>query len=337
MITQTLNASSERWREELRDVIVDPAELLRELKIDDPTLLDEAVRAALSFPLRAPRAFVKRIRPNDPADPLLRQLLPASPEYLHDGFGSDDPLEEMRALAMPGLLHKYRDRALLLTTAVCAGHCRYCFRREFPYQAEKLRAHQGKALDYIAAHPEIKEIILSGGDPLCESDERLGALSQSLDSIGHLKRLRVHTRTPIFVPSRVTDSLCALLRQSRLKAIVVIHCNHANEIDAEVRQALGRLGTACTLLNQSVLLRGVNDNADTLVALSERLFECGVSPYYLHIADAVRGSADFQVDETTGQKLLGQVATRLPGYLVPRLVKECPGKAAKTSLGYLLP
>lgn len=336
MITQTQESSSEAWRAEVRDAIKEPGELLHQLGIDKRYLAG-ALRASKLFPLRAPRAYVKRIRHGDPHDPLLLQLLPQLRECHKDIFSSIDPLQEKQVLPVSGLMHKYRDRVLLLSTSVCAGHCRYCFRRHFPYQEQQLRAHMADALRYIEARTEIKEVILSGGDPLSESDTRLARTVGNLQNIKHLKRLRIHTRMPIFVPSRVTDALINLLRASRLKPIVVIHCNHANEIDSAVSSALRQLGSVCTLLNQSVLLCGVNDRASTLVALSEKLFECGVLPYYLHMMDAVRGAGAFHVSEKRARSLLGEAATHLPGYLTPKLVRESPNKGAKEVLPYDLP
>ena len=336
MITQSTSPSVETWRAELRDTIKQPDELLRYLNLD-PVYLPAARRATALFPLRAPRPYVNRIRRGDPKDPLLLQLLPQLHECQNSASDSEDPLGEQNALPIPGLMHKYRDRVLLLTTSVCAGHCRYCFRRHFPYKEQQLRSHLDEALRYIEARDTIKEVILSGGDPLSSSDKQLTRLVACLQKIPHLKRLRIHTRMPIFVPSRVTSALSKLLRDSKLDAIVVVHCNHANEIDAEVQHALGRLGAVSTVLNQSVLLADINDRSDILVALSERLFACGVMPYYLHMMDAVRGADAFHVDETRARHLVGEMATRLPGYLVPKLVKEQPERPAKQILSYQLP
>jgi EF-P beta-lysylation protein EpmB len=334
-ILKCSDASTSSWQAQIRDAIKDPEELLRRLNLD-PALLSGARQADKLFPLRAPQPYVSRIHPGNANDPLLLQLLPQLHECQeHDG-GVKDPLREQIKLPVAGLMHKYRDRVLLLTTSVCAGHCRYCFRRHFPYAEQQLRDNLDRIRDYIRGRDEIKEVILSGGDPLSAGDKRIARLISALEEIPHLSRLRIHTRMPIFVPGRVTTSLLKLLKQSRLTSIVVIHCNHPNEIDSEVSLALRKLSQHTTLLNQSVLLSGVNDNCNALVTLSERLFSCGVLPYYLHMMDAVRGAGAFHVNMRRARRLMGEVAANLPGYLVPRLVKEYPGRAAKQVLAYEL-
>ncbi len=323
------------WQSILAASVTDPAELLRRLRLD-PALLPAARAAAAAFPLRVPEPWLARIRPGDPCDPLLLQVLPLGAETQPQPHGyRADPLGESEALAAPGLMRKYRSRALLLATGACAIHCRYCFRRHFPYAEAAAAGRWEAALAWLRAHPEVDEAILSGGDPLALPDGRLAALAAALESIAHLRRLRIHTRLPVAIPQRVDAALCAWLDGlARLRPVVVVHVNHPREIDGAVAAAFGRL-RACgaTLLNQSVLLRGVNDDAETLAELSFRLFEAGVLPYYLHLLDPVAGAAHFEVPEPEARRLHAALAASLPGYLVPRLAREVPGAPAKTLLG----
>ncbi len=321
------------WQRELSRAITDPAELLAALGLGMENL-PAAQAAARLFGLRVPRGFVARMRPRDPQDPLLRQVLPLGEECLAaEGF-NQDPVGDRAAMVTPGVLHKYQGRVLLTVTGACAVHCRYCFRRHFPYQdANPSANHWRETLDYIAADDSIDEVILSGGDPLVLSDPRLAALAESLAEIPHVKRLRLHTRLPIVLPERVNEALLAWLGATRLAPIVVVHANHANEIDESVRAGLARLRKGgVTLLNQSVLLRGVNDDVDALCALSKTLFDAGVLPYYLHLLDRVQGAAHFEVDEGAARRLHAGLNARLPGYLVPRLVREVPGMPGKVPL-----
>ncbi len=319
------------WQRLLAEAIVDPAELLRVLRLPD-SLLPAARRAAALFPLRVPAPYLQRIRPGDAADPLLRQVLPLDLECETRPGYSTDPLGESAAQPAPGLLKKYHGRALLIATGACAVHCRYCFRRHFPYAD----AHAGgsrlePALAAIAADPNIGEVILSGGDPLTLSDARLAELAQRLAAIPHIHTLRIHSRLPVVLPQRVNGDLMAWLRRLPLRKVLVLHSNHPWELDGQVDAALAALtGTGVTLLNQAVLLRGVNDEADTLASLSERLHRAGVLPYYLHLLDRVHGAAHFDVPQTTAQALIKTLRARLPGYLVPRLVREIPGEPGKT-------
>jgi EF-P beta-lysylation protein EpmB len=320
------------WQRELSRAITKPEELLAELQLD-PALLRGARAGSEAFALRVTRSFLARMRRGDATDPLLRQVLPLDAE-LHDTADYvSDPLQEREYTLASNLLKKYSGRALLITTQACAIHCRYCFRREFPYaeqQEETGAARWSAALTAIAADNSIEEVILSGGDPLSLSDARLQSLTDAIQSIDHVRRLRIHTRQPIVLPSRVDDGLIAWLRGLRLPTVMVVHSNHANEIDNDVRAALARLrGAGLTLLNQSVLLRGVNDDADTLADLSRTLFDAGVTPYYLHLPDRVRGTAHFDLPEAEAQRLVAALTGRLSGYLVPRLVREVPGAASK--------
>jgi EF-P beta-lysylation protein EpmB len=317
------------WQIELAQAISDPRQLLQVLGLTQAGLVLRA--PARHFSLRVPRGYVARMRPGDPDDPLLRQVLPLDAEdQINPGFGKD-PVGDLAALAGPGVLHKYQGRALVITTGACAIHCRYCFRRHFPYaEAQGHGADWAPVLDYLARDDSIEEVILSGGDPLALSDSRLAVLSAGLDRIAHLQRLRIHTRLPIVLPERVDADLLGWLGATRLKLVMVLHANHAQEFDTGVDIALARLRDAgVCLLNQSVLLRGVNDSVDTLRGLSMRLFEAGVLPYYLHLLDRVQGAAHFEVPETEARALLLELAGHLPGYLLPRLVREQAGAPAK--------
>lgn len=318
------------WQRELADAVRDPGELCRLLAIDLP-LADEARRSAAGFPLLVPRAFVARMRKGDRHDPLLLQVLPVAAERQVAAGFSADPLAEAAALAAPGLVQKYAGRALVLATGACAINCRYCFRREFPYaESGATRAGVEAAVDAVAADPTIHEVILSGGDPLLLDDERLGRLVERIEAIPHVRRLRIHSRLPIVLPTRVTESLTAILAATRLATVMVVHANHPAELDAAVAAALARLAAArVILLNQAVLLAGVNDSVAVLATLSERLVEIGVLPYYLHLLDRVQGTAHFEVSEDAAKCLHEALRARLPGYAVPRLAREVPGEPAK--------
>jgi L-lysine 2,3-aminomutase len=315
------------------EIITDPAALAAALGLP-PGLLAPARAAGAEFALRVPASFVRRMRAGDRSDPLLRQVLPAAAELAPaPGYGPD-PVGERTAARAPGLLQKYHGRALLVTTGACAVHCRYCFRRAFPYaRATTGGTRLEAALAEIARDSSLEEIILSGGDPLSLSNVRLGRLTGALTRIAHVRRLRVHTRTPIVQPSRVDAGLVAWLGAIPVPTAVVLHANHPAEIDAEVRAALARLrASRVTLLNQSVLLKGVNDDVRVLGELSERLFEAGVLPYYLHLLDRVRGARHFAVGTARAREIAAGLAARLPGYLVPRLVRELAGAPAKVAL-----
>ena len=322
-----------RWQQALREAVRDPRELLDLLGLDRlvPRLSDEA---AAQFPLRVPRGFVARMRRGDPSDPLLRQVLPLDDEMRPmPGFGLD-AVGDGAAKTAPGVIQKYRGRALLVATGSCAIHCRYCFRRHFPY-AEETAARDGwrEAVDLIRQDASIEEVLLSGGDPLSLSNGKLAELTGALADIPHLRRLRIHSRLPIVVPERVDDGLMGWLSTLPWPVTLVVHANHANEFDGTVDAALGRLRAAGVhLLNQAVLLRGVNDSVDALGALSERGFAAGVLPYYLHQLDRVAGVAHFEVDDAHARALHAGLAARLSGYLVPRLVREIPGDTGKRPL-----
>ncbi|EOL8939107.1 EF-P beta-lysylation protein EpmB [Cronobacter dublinensis] len=330
----TLNPPSrEDWLSQLADVITDPDELLHLLNIDADEELLAGRDARRLFALRVPRAFVARMEKGNPQDPLLRQVLTSREEFVAAPGFTTDPLEEQNSV-VPGLLHKYHNRALLLVKGGCAVNCRYCFRRHFPYADNQGNKRNWQAaLDYIAAHPELDEIIFSGGDPLMAKDNELEWLVTRLEAIPHLKRLRIHSRLPIVIPARVTDGLVRLLGQTRLQVLLVNHINHAQEIDEAFRAGMTKLRAAgVTLLNQSVLLKGVNDNAATLAALSNALFDAGVMPYYLHVLDKVQGAAHFMVSDDEARAIMRELLSQVSGYLVPKLAREIGGEPSKTPL-----
>lgn len=321
------------WQTQLSQAIRDPRELCRRLGLDDAWLTG-AERGHALFEIRVPEAFLARMRHGDPNDPLLRQVLPLAAEGESVPGYVTDPLAEAEHTPGPGLIHKYNGRVLLIASPACAVNCRYCFRRHFPYADNSpSRAQWERSLETLRNDPSIHEAILSGGDPLAASDRQLAWLIERLEAIPHLKRLRLHTRLPVVIPDRVDDALLGWLGATRLQKVVVLHINHANEIDKAVIDACARLKAAgATLLNQSVLLRNVNDSVDALAQLSERLFEAGVLPYYLHVLDPVAGAAHFDVPDEEARELVAGLREELPGFLLPRLVREIPGEASKTPL-----
>ena len=323
----------DRWQDQWRDAVRDPAELLALLGLE--SLAARLSPAAMAqFPLRVPRAFIQRMRYGDAADPLLRQVLPLDDEdRIVPGFELD-AVGDGAAKAGNGVIHKYNGRALLITTGSCAVNCRYCFRRHFPYAEETAaRGDWAEAIAVIAADTSIEEVLLSGGDPLSLSTAKLADLTRQLASLPHIKRLRIHSRLPVVLPARIDEAFIEWMSNLPWPVTFVIHANHANEFDREVDAALARLRDAgATLLNQAVLLRGVNDSVDPLADLSERGFRAGVLPYYLHQLDRVQGAAHFEVDDATALALHRQLAARLSGYLVPRLVREVAGDPGKRPL-----
>ncbi len=332
-----------RWQDDLADLIRTPEELfaLLELDADDRRNVWEACRRLSSpsnssqpFPLRVPRAFAAKMRKGDFDDPLLRQILPLGEELQVTPGYSADPLEEASTNPHPGLIHKYASRVLLVISGSCAIHCRYCFRRHFPYQQNRPGRDQWQpALDYIAATPALNEVIYSGGDPLSAPDRQLAWLTRQISQIPHITRLRIHTRLPVVLPNRIDDTCLAWLADTPLQKVMVLHCNHGNEIDADTSAMVARLRQAgTTVLNQTVLLKGVNDNVDALAALSEKLFDAGILPYYLHLLDKVAGAEHFDTSENEAKTLYHKLLSRLPGFLVPRLVKEIPHAASKLPL-----
>ena len=321
---------TKNWQQQLSEAFSSIDELCEylDLEIKD---LPVSTLATKNFALRVPISFAASIKKRDPQDPLLRQVLPIADELnLYPGF-SHDPVGDLPANIQTGVLHKYQGRALLINTGSCAINCRYCFRRNFPYSELQLNKQSEIAvIDFLATHTDITEVILSGGDPLILSDDRLRTLLHKLSSIAHLKRIRIHSRLPIVLPARITPELLQALKDTGKQIVFVVHCNHANEIRSHVSKALQRIKQqGFTIFNQSVLLKGVNDQATQLTKLSERLFEEGVIPYYLHLLDKATGTGHFEVSEPIAVDLIKALQISLPGYLVPKLVKEQAGSASK--------
>lgn len=324
--------SASTWQQQLSQAITEPRELIDLLQLD-PSLLPAAIQASQLFRLRVPHAFVQRMQPKQVNDPLLRQVLPINQELIAvDGYRKD-PLEEQSS-NQTGLIQKYKGRVLLLVNGHCAVNCRYCFRRHFPYEENRLnRTQWSRVIDEIMADKSISEVIYSGGDPLASSDRQLGWLTEKFNQIPHIQRLRIHTRLPVVIPDRINEELLGWLKQTRLQTIMVLHLNHPNEIDIAFTQAIDRLQAAkITLLNQSVLLKGINDNSEVLIQLSEKLFQLGILPYYLHLFDPVAQAAHFDVNIDEAKQIYQDMQTKLPGYLLPRLVREIPGESSKTPI-----
>ncbi len=327
--------TTHHWQRELATAVRSGMELRRRLRLPHSDSDSSATPAAESdFPVLVTESYLQRMRPGDPQDPLLLQVLPQHSETQQQPGFRADPVGDLQAELTPGVLQKYYGRALLVTTGACAIHCRYCFRRSFPYADLPVSAEQWQqALRAIQEDTTISEIILSGGDPLLLTDGRLRNLVTQLEQIPHLDRLRIHTRLPIVLPSRITTELLDLLQQSRLQSIMVIHANHAAELAGDCRDAIQRLlRSGIPVLNQTVLLRHINDDADTLEQLSLSLINLGVMPYYLHQLDRVHGAAHFEVPEQQGRQLIEELTARLPGYAVPRYVQEIPGETSKTRI-----
>lgn len=332
-IQQTVDSN---WQKELADCITDPVALLEQLELN-PAEYQLDMPARKLFPLRVPRPFMRRMEKGNPQDPLFLQVFTQAREFnLHPDY-SLDPLQEQDNHS-PGLLHKYQSRVLLVVRGGCAVNCRYCFRRHFPYADNQVnKAGWLKALEHIAADSKINEVIYSGGDPLMAKDDFLAWLTEQVSTISHIKRLRIHTRLPVVIPNRITPQLVAWFTQSRLKPIMVLHVNHANEIDDAFTQAMKKLADAgVTLLNQAVLLKDVNDSGEAHYQLNEKLFDCGVLPYYLHMLDKVQGAEHFAVSDDHARAIMADMIKRLPGYLVPKLVREIGGQPGKTPLDLLL-
>ncbi|EGY5282754.1 EF-P beta-lysylation protein EpmB [Acinetobacter baumannii] len=324
----------QNWQSQLSDLITDPLELLNLLELSTDQLLSGAVLASEKFKLRVPRAFVGKMNAKDPLDPLLLQVLPHHLELEEHPEFVTDPLGEEAANQLPGVLHKYKSRFLLTLTGACAVHCRYCFRRHFPYQ-ENLPKNEDwlNIKNYIESNPDINEVILSGGDPLTLSNRKLALWLERLSSLKQVKILRIHSRVPIVIPNRIDEELISLLKNSRLRIILVVHSNHASELDDLTCSKLLQLSEHhITVLNQAVLLKGVNDSAQILTDLSYRLFEARVMPYYLHVLDKVKGAQHFDLIPSEIDAIYQDVLASLPGYLVPKLVREIAGEKNKTPL-----
>jgi len=323
------------WQKELANAVKNPLQLLQLLEIK-PEKMGLSELARKNFPMLVPMPFVRKMKKGDILDPLLQQVLPITNEdKLVEGY-SLDPLGEHQN-GIQGLLHKYKSRVLLILKTGCAVNCRYCFRRHFPYQDNNLNKQQfSEVLKYVKQHPEVNEVILSGGDPLMSKDDFLQFIVSELDKLPQLKRLRFHTRLPVVIPQRITDELCLILKSSRLKVIFIVHINHANEIDVLFKKAINKLYQAgVQLLNQSVLLKGINDTSQALVTLSEALNEANILPYYLFLLDKVQGAQHFDLTTEKAQKLMQQISSELPGYLVPKLSREIAGEKSKTLINSL--
>ncbi|WP_426138277.1 EF-P beta-lysylation protein EpmB [Psychrobacter sp. TWR1-1-1] len=323
--------TQKNWQTQLSEAITSIDELLSILKLES---LRAEVYVPRHFELRVPRGFVAKMSIGDSNDPLLRQVLPDQREQIKVTGYVADPLSENTQNPVKGMLHKYQSRVLLTVTGACAIHCRYCFRQHFDYSANMPTADaKENIIDYITAHPEINEVILSGGDPLNVTNRRLFAWLDTLESLPQLTTIRLHTRLPLVIPARLDDALLTRLSQSRCHIVMVIHCNHANEIDALTAEHLQRARAAgMTLLNQAVLLKGINDSVAVQTQLSQRLFSAGVLPYYLHVLDKVAGAAHFDNDERFAIELYWSLLAVLPGYLVPKLVRELPNKPFKVPI-----
>jgi L-lysine 2,3-aminomutase len=321
---------AKNWQQQLSEAFTTIEDLCEYLELN-PIDLPISQTASKRFAMRVPLSFAASMEKGNPTDPLLRQVLPINDEIVdYPGF-SNDPVGDIQAVVQPGILHKYHGRVLLINTGSCAINCRYCFRRNFPYNELQLSKQQESGvIEYIKSDTTITEIILSGGDPLLLSDARLTQLIKQLETISHIKRIRIHSRLPIVLPARVTDELVNLLANCSRRLILVVHANHANEINERVITACKLLkDNGIILFNQSVLLKGVNDSATILCALSEQLFANGIIPYYLHLLDKATGTGHFEVSEYEAKLLIEQVQNTLPGYLVPKLVKEQAGYKSK--------
>ena len=319
------------WKVQLSQAVTSIDQLLSCLDLTAGQL-STSQQAASQFALKVPQPFIQRMEPGNPRDPLLLQVLPVAAEMVPSPDYNQDPLEESKHNPIPGIVHKYANRLLLVISPACAINCRYCFRRHFPYAENRQSKQQWQtALDYIRSDKSINEVIYSGGDPLAANDSFLGWLTAEIAEIIHIKRLRIHTRLPVVIPARIDQGFLNWATATRLKPIVVLHINHANEIDTEVASAIKKLTNAgMQVLNQSVLLRGVNDSAVALAELSERLFDCGVSPYYLHLCDPVAGAQHFDLDDSVARQIHAELQCLLPGFLVPKLVREIPNRRSKT-------
>lgn len=339
MIQQANVSVESHWQKELKESFTRLDDLLNFLELDShfsSAEFNEHSNARSLFALRVPKPFAKLMVKGDVSDPLLQQVMPHSNEFLSPAGYGPDPLGEHDA-ALPGLLHKYKSRVLIMFKTGCAVNCRYCFRRHFPYEDNAVNKRQlQNHLEYLNAHPEINEVILSGGDPLMAKDESLKWFIEQLAPIQHIKRLRIHTRLPVVIPSRITSEMCDMLKNTRLKSVVVLHINHQNEIGEPLALAVQKLTNAgITVLNQAVLLKDINDMAKTQVDLSERLFEVGILPYYLHLMDKVSGASHFDVSEDSAKAIYQEMLTELPGFLVPKMVREIAGEKSKTPIELL--
>ena len=318
------------WNQQLSQAITQPRDLIQALNLN-PQDFSDIQAAHQQFSLKVPQAYIRKMQQKDPHDPLFLQVMTQASESIPVEGYNRDPVGDLQASKVPGLLHKYPGRVLLITTAACAVHCRYCFRRHFPYNEQQAGRDQWhEALKYIEQDNSIREVILSGGDPLVLSDDKIASLIKQLESIPHVDRLRIHSRLPVVLPDRITDELIELLSTSRFNVCLVIHANHANEITRPEKSALLRLRLAgIHLLNQAVLLKGINHQLESQIALSDALYDAGVLPYYLHLLDPIEGAAHFNTDVEYARQLIQQMRQKLAGFLVPRLVREIAGEMSK--------
>ena len=321
------------WQQQLAEAFTSIEALCDYLELDLNDLPVSQI-AAKDFPIKVPQSFADRIEKGNPNDPLLRQVLPITDELTNYPGFVNDPVGDLDAAVLPGLLHKYHGRVLLINTGACAINCRYCFRRNFPYEEQLLgKQQENQVMEYLSANQDVNEVILSGGDPLLLSDARLQSLFNQFQAIPQIKRIRIHSRIPVVLPDRITDDLVKILAECGKQPVLVIHANHANEISEQVNAACALLKKhGITLLNQSVLLKGINDDADILCELSEKLLAAGILPYYLHQLDKAKGTGHFEVDETKAQLFLEDIRNRLPGYLVPKWVREIVDMKAKQGI-----
>lgn len=327
MAAQMIINKRERWQDALTEASISVEALLRQLELPIELAVVDP-----QFPLRVPQSFLRRMEVGNPQDPLLLQVLPQIKERDTTPGYVADPLNEKAASPLNGLLHKYKNRVLLMVTGGCAVHCRYCFRRHFPYDEHAISKEQWQKIKtYLHAHPEVNEVIFSGGDPLLLKDATLARLFEDLQTISHIKRIRIHSRIPVVMPERMTTNLWRTFADCQLPIILALHSNHANEINGEVISAIAPAASQrITLLNQAVLLAGINDSVEAQRDLSEAVFAAGVLPYYLHLLDPVQGASHFAVSADKAKQLMQQLQLELPGFLLPRLVREEPGMGSKT-------
>lgn len=340
-IGQEFSPSNRDWRVAMKLAIRSGKELRSLLSLPDPKSSDKAgngpdeafvVASEKDFPTFVPLEYLSRIVPGDLNDPLLRQVLPVLDEDQDAPGFTADPVGDLEVMPANGVLHKYHRRVLLVTTGACGVHCRYCFRREFPYsEASATGLSMEAAIRYLRDHQEIEEVLLSGGDPLTLVDEKLKATLEGIESIPHVKRLRVHTRMPIVIPQRITPELIQIFRGTRLATWFVVHANHPNELDEHVLERLGQLiDSGIPVLNQAVLLKGVNDQVEVLESLCSKLINHRIQPYYLHQLDRVRGASHFEVPIERGLEIIEALRELLPGYAMPQYVVENAGAKSKT-------
>lgn len=320
------NVQLDNWKHELKNSSISLSELLRKLNLS-VNQFPQGLLANPEFKLKVTPSYLNKILPGDPEDPLLLQILPQALENKIDNKFSNDPVGDLDASDTPGLIQKYHGRALLITTQTCPIHCRYCFRKNFPYQQHR---KLDQAFLEISKNSSISEIILSGGDPLSLSNNKIAEIFNKLNLIKHVKTIRIHTRYPSILPSRLDDGLLKIFNQERFNIVLVTHINHAQEIDKHVKDHLDKFRATVHLLNQSVLLKGVNDSLTAQIALSNSLLSIGVLPYYLHNLDRVQGSKHFEV--TNPHNLYQQMQIHMPGYLLPKIVQELPGVPFKIPL-----